>query len=501
MQKLFSNSRFWILTGSIFIAFAIAFNFGLFGSEPLYNSAVRTYAFWGVGMLYITLLISPLIAVFPTIPWKAQLIHARRATGVSVLVFGCTHAYFAFFKQLGGFHGLLYLDQHYLVAISVAAIANTIFVFLALTSLDAMVRKLGKYWKRLHKCVYVASFLILFHALSIGSTFVDLHTAPARLMLLAVFFLLILQALRVDRIQRPQGTKLGFFTLAVLVISTFSLVAFAATPAQTGLSIHSQHGSATPVVATLTTKVDTSKRYTLSTVTAPLLPAPGEETTLTMTVYDAATGTQIRQFTQLYEQFMHIIIVDSSLQHFAHIHPKTTAEGTFVATYTFPTSDRYHVYFNFVPFQSPEQQIGVSIPVGAESGAVPSELSSTSSKTAEVSGYTVTMSGSSNLRSADLSAGLQSLSFHISHGADAVALHPYVGAFGHLTLVNTSTYEFVHAHPKDLTVPKPTDIAAPDLSFYPMAIYTAIKPGTYRVYAEFSPDGNNIMAPFTITIQ
>jgi DMSO/TMAO reductase YedYZ heme-binding membrane subunit len=499
MTPLFRNIRFWILSAAVLITLSVTIHFGVFSDVPVYGKIVRTLAFWAAGSLYLTLLISPLIAIFPSIPWKPQLIKARRALGVSVVVFACTHAYFAFFRQLGGLPGLLYLDQHYLVAITVSAIANTIFVLMALTAFDAMVRKLGPLWKKLHRWVYVGALLVLFHALSIGSNFVDLRNSSARLMLLAVFFLLILEAIRFDRIHNPKGLRIGVFTIGVLTIASFTLATFAGTANPGSISIHSAHtGSLTTVTPTITSS---DKRYTVSVSTNPVQPQPGDDVAMTITVFDASNGTQIKQFTQLYEQFLHIIIVDSSLQMFAHIHPRTTADGTFVAHFTFPNDGSYHVYFNFVPFQAPEQQVGVTVKVGTGVATpVAPELKADTVTIKQSGPYTLTMTGANSLQSQDLSAGKQPITFSIFKGSDPASLAPYVGAFGHLTLINTDTYEFVHAHPKDLTVPKPTDRSGPDVTFYPMQLAGIIKPGVYRAFVETAPDSTYTMVPFTLTV-
>ncbi len=505
MRKLLTNVRFWILTIVVITVATIAFANGITTEAPFYNDMIRTYALLAATMLYLTLLITPVITLFPQVLYKAELIKARRATGVSVVIFACFHSYFAFFKQLGGFRGLLYLDQHYLVAISVATIANTIFVLMALTAFDYMVRKLGPYWKKLHKYIYFASFLILYHALSIGSQFVDLHTPAARSMLLAVFVLLLLQALRMDRRWQPQGSRIGIFTVVILTVASFTLATFAGTTEAPGTS-HAGHTTGTAVTTPINTtpllRNDITRRYNANVVTDPLNPLPGQTVTMTIHIFDANTGVKIDRFTQLYGQFMHIVIVDNGLQNFAHLHPTTTAGGGLVATYVFPTSDRYHVYLNFAPYQAPEQEIGVSLQVG---DAVPSTVSPglvADTVTAKQLGdYKVTMIGTNSLDSANLSAGNEPITFSVFKGSAPALLAPYIGAFGHLTLVNTQTYDFIHAHPGVATAPLPTDRSGPTVTFLPLALYGPIKSGTYRVFAEFAPDSTYLLAPFTLTVK
>ena len=97
--------------------------------------------------------------------------------------------------------GIAYIDQfkaanpfklpaEYQLAFVVGAVALVILLVMAFTSFDAAFRKLGIWWFRLHRLVYLAILLILFHAFNIG---VHATTAPF-LIALAVAVLSIFAA-------------------------------------------------------------------------------------------------------------------------------------------------------------------------------------------------------------------------------------------------------------------------------------------------------------------
>ena len=80
----------------------------------------------------------------------------------------------AFFISIGGFSGLANITGIYLTSIILGAISLFILTILAITSLKYCIKKLGKYWKPLHRMAYIAGILILIHATIMGSDMLTL---------------------------------------------------------------------------------------------------------------------------------------------------------------------------------------------------------------------------------------------------------------------------------------------------------------------------------------
>ena len=124
---------------------------------------------------------------------------ARRAIGVSAFYFAALHVYFAFFKQLGGFTGLGFLNTKYLIAIAFGTTALSILALLSSTSFDTVVTLLTfKRWKLLHRLAYVGGMLVLIHALLLGTHFIYLSRSIPQILFIAVGFLFFLEARRID---------------------------------------------------------------------------------------------------------------------------------------------------------------------------------------------------------------------------------------------------------------------------------------------------------------
>ncbi len=113
---------------------------------------------WAIRFLLLSLLVTPLIrsARYP------RLVAVRRMVGVAAFTYALAHL------------ALFVVDQHYQLAHVVSEIALRFYLTigfvawlclaaLAATSTDAMIRRLGPNWRRLHALVYGIAVLALLH--------------------------------------------------------------------------------------------------------------------------------------------------------------------------------------------------------------------------------------------------------------------------------------------------------------------------------------------------
>ena len=105
----------------------------------------QVYAFSALGFLYLSLIVPPLYSAFPWLPLKAIATKTKQAFGLSAWGFAELHAYFAFFKTLGGFKGFWFLSGSIQIAILLSSFALTILTIMAATSPSFMHKALGKY--------------------------------------------------------------------------------------------------------------------------------------------------------------------------------------------------------------------------------------------------------------------------------------------------------------------------------------------------------------------
>lgn len=526
MKFLILYIRSIVLAGSILLVISIYYYIHTIipsGTNQT-TKLEEVYAFLSVIYLYLSLLWGPLYGAFPNLPLKALYFKARRTIGVSAFVFGLLHAYIAFFGLLGGFDGFNFLTTNYVVSILFGAVGLAIFFLMTLTSLDYAVNKLGKHWKRLHRFVYIAAVVIFIHTVMLGSHFINLSEWIPKLFLMLVGFLVLLEAIRFDAfLARHFGNRpsvgVAFFFVAVVISGASGLIFL---PSGSGgvssiLNIHAQHQllaqqalqaanqSQTPSnIPGLTG--DKTKRYTASFI-AQTPVQPNQDTLLTFRVYDASSGNPISLFRTLYAWPMHLIIVDSGLSYYDHVHPTQQENGEFTITTQFPHADFYHLYIQFQPFGGIEQQIGFTLPVGVQAtDSVPRSTQPLDTNLTKVFGdFEVSLDTHGQLKADDMTLGKETLSFTIKDAKTKkpiATLKPFMGAFGHLSMINQSTYDFLHVHPTTLIVPEPDANGGPTVDFLPIGIYGPFKPGVYRIFGEFSAKlGEDFDTNFTIRVE
>ena len=136
---------------------ATAYGLDTLGPKPI-TALVHGTGEWAVRFLLLSLAVTPLrrVANYP------KLILIRRMLGLTVLAYGVFHL------------ALYVVDQNFILSKVVSEIVSRFYLtigfvalvglaILGITSTDAMIRRLGKAWPRLHKAVYTIAVLGLFH--------------------------------------------------------------------------------------------------------------------------------------------------------------------------------------------------------------------------------------------------------------------------------------------------------------------------------------------------
>ena len=430
---------------------------------------------------------------------------------MSALAFGLLHSNLALWGLLGGIEGLYFLSERYIQAILISFVALVILIVLGLTSIGPVMRRLGPLWKRIHRLSYIAGMLLVIHALLLGTHFSDLASFIPQIFFTALVFLLVLEAVRFDHYLSNKFFRLPhfspIFTLIISQLAIASTFLFLPVGLSPSFGIHSAHielaqqaqsgGGQTSSIPGLTG--DRTKHYAVAFEHEAAL-SPELQTTVSFTVTDAGNGSATKAFQTLYEKTSHLIIVDDALEYFNHVHP--TLEGsTFTMQTTFPHPGMYHLYLDFQPFGAIEQQFGFSLKVGefgTQAGAVQVPDKTLSKK---FGSHQVTLILPGALKANDMALGKQLLKFTIkdAQGNGVRNLGQYLGAYGHLVMIDEKTYDYIHVHPNVLA--QAGAKGGPEVAFLPIGIYGKIKSGTYRIFAQFNPSDGLFTADFTVKVE
>jgi sulfoxide reductase heme-binding subunit YedZ len=125
-----------------------------------YGETVTETGRWAAWLLMLTLAVTPLRLTFRKGAWLVWLVRRRRNFGVATFAYAALHTliYAARKADLG-----LMIEEAQEPWLWAGWLALAVFLALALTSNDAAVKVLRRWWKRLHRLVYVAAVLMFVH--------------------------------------------------------------------------------------------------------------------------------------------------------------------------------------------------------------------------------------------------------------------------------------------------------------------------------------------------
>jgi len=215
--------------------------------------------------------------------------------------------------------------------------------------------------------------------------------------------------------------------------------------------------------------------YRLSPVTTRL--SAGTEQSFRFRVL-GPDGRPVTEYTENHEKDLHLIVVRRDLSGYRHVHPVLGGDGTWSVPLAVDTPGQYRVLADFRAAAMPEAiTLGVDVPAPGDYRPVPLPAPA---RTAEVDGYTVTLTG-------ELRPGaVADLSFTVSRdGKPVTDLEPYLGARGHLVALRDGDLAYLHVHP-----------ASTDALAFRAEVPSA---GAYRLFLDFQHGGKVRTAELTAT--
>jgi methionine sulfoxide reductase heme-binding subunit len=128
------------------------------GADPVRALTLRT-GWWALFFLLASLAMTPLRKLTGSTHW----LRIRRMLGLWAFAFACVHLSIYLVLDLQGEWRQIFSDILKRPYITVGFSAWLLLIPLAMTSTQAMIRRLGKRWRQLHKLVYVIAPLGVLH--------------------------------------------------------------------------------------------------------------------------------------------------------------------------------------------------------------------------------------------------------------------------------------------------------------------------------------------------
>ncbi|SFB13331.1 MULTISPECIES: hypothetical protein [unclassified Bacillus (in: firmicutes)] len=180
-----------------------------------------------------------------------------------------------------------------------------------------------------------------------------------------------------------------------------------------------------------------------------------------------------------HEKLLHLIVVNEHLDQYYHLHPEQTGEGTFTVKKDFEEGS-YKAFVDIKPKDLSYEVKPIPFKVGnpdtthGHNGGLEPDKEHIQTIDQE----TVEMEMSS------MNAGEPvTLTFKLNE----TNLQPYLGAMGHVVILDEEANQYLHVHPADHDKP------IFETEFH--------EPGIYKIWAEFKQDGKVRAFPFIVEIK
>ncbi|MBT2668901.1 hypothetical protein J7J00_26230 [Bacillus sp. ISL-4] len=179
-----------------------------------------------------------------------------------------------------------------------------------------------------------------------------------------------------------------------------------------------------------------------------------------------------------HEKIMHLIIVSADLEDYYHLHPEKKGNGIYTQKFDLPENS-YKVFVDIKPKNLAYQVSSVELQVGKGHGEhVKNSLKVDTNLTKTINEKTVELTTTELGLNKDVT---------LSFDTKGITPEPYLGALGHVVILDDKGEKFVHVHP---TSEEKTQF---ETKFD--------KPGIYKVWGEFKFDGKVNSYPFVIEVK
>lgn len=179
-----------------------------------------------------------------------------------------------------------------------------------------------------------------------------------------------------------------------------------------------------------------------------------------------------------HEKYMHLIVVSADLQQYKHLHPEKKAEGSYVQSIEL-ADGAYKVFVDIKPKDLRYAVQPLNLQIGTASDQQQAnKLVADSEFSRTVDGKTI------ELKQQAFEAGQD---ITLEFDTQGVVPQPYLGALGHVVILDEQGERFIHVHP-----------ASEDKTSFATQFSQA---GMYKLWAEFKFDDVVHVYPFVIEVK
>ncbi|RXZ02174.1 hypothetical protein [Fictibacillus sp. S7] len=189
-------------------------------------------------------------------------------------------------------------------------------------------------------------------------------------------------------------------------------------------------------------------------------------------------GNAVKNLAVNHEKLMHLIIVNEDLKEYYHIHPEKKDDGVFTVKHKL-SDGNYKAFVDIKPTGKKYMVEPILFKVGEGDGHGSHEpLKPDTNFTKTVNNYTVTMNPQTFKPNEEII-----LEYDLKDGKP----EPYLGALGHVVILDAKGEKYVHVHP----------VSQNDTKF----ATKFDKLGVYKVWSEFKINGKVHVFPYVVNVK
>ncbi len=219
--------------------------------------------------------------------------------------------------------------------------------------------------------------------------------------------------------------------------------------------------------------------------TPPSIPA-GQPLTIDIRAFDPATGSQVQNYEIVHEKPIHLFILSSDLEYFAHEHPSMVPGGIFRHHTTLPKPGIYKMFADFYPLNGTPQLVPKIISTEGFRSTIDETMVKPARDIAPKASTNVKVNLS--LDPIEPIPAKKTLLFIDLDPEDGLEL--YLGAWAHMLIESHDLIDTIHAHPSvaDGSGKMQFDI------FFP-------REAIYRIWIQFQRKGQVNTVAFTLPVK
>jgi hypothetical protein len=239
--------------------------------------------------------------------------------------------------------------------------------------------------------------------------------------------------------------------------------------------------------------------YEVTLETKPTIVEAGKPFDLKLQIFQTDGKTPVTKFDEVHTKLLHFIIVSEDLKQFMHVHPDYDGNGVFtLKQIALPVTANYIMFADFTPTGDKQQAVRLTLAI-KDAQSSPADLK-VSVREAAIGALKFTLDVPDTLN-----AGTENkITFHVSDaktGEPVKDLDEYLGAAGHLVILNRTAEVYIHTHPAGHDM---GDMSGMEMNakYGPDVVFEAHFPdtGLYGLWLQVQYKGEVLTVPFVVKV-